>query len=98
MGCEGLCAERGAVRADLQAGEQTARQVRRVRGLRRRVQIRPAGQQLYLPWRLHLGHPSSAHLQGTRRPAVPRRMASTIRKVLRKRNLPHSFRRQQIFR
>jgi hypothetical protein len=63
VGGEGLRPERGPVRPDLQAREQTPREVRRIRGVRGRVQVRPLGQQLHLSRGLHSGHAAPSHFQ-----------------------------------
>lgn len=65
MGGEGLRAERRPVRADLQAGEQAARQIRRVRGLRGRVQVCSSGQQLHVSGGVHARHPPTSHVTWT---------------------------------
>lgn len=65
LGRERFRAERAPVRADLSTGEQAARQVRRTRGLRGRVQVRAAGQQLHVSGCLDSGYPPAAHVERT---------------------------------
>lgn len=65
VGRKRLRAQRRPVRADIQAGEQAARQVRRVRGVRGRVQVCPFSQQLHVSRRFYAGDIAATHLQGT---------------------------------
>ncbi|XP_058792086.1 uncharacterized protein LOC131664760 isoform X6 [Phymastichus coffea] len=98
LGRQGLRAERAAVRADLPPGEQAAREICRARGLRGRVQVRPPGEQLHVPRRLHPGHAAAAHLSGTGGPAVAGGVAPALRQVLGQRDLSHNPRRLALLR
>ena len=64
LGCEGLCSQHTSICSDIPTGEQTARKVRRARGLRGRVQVRVTRQQLHEPWHLDTRHAASAHVSG----------------------------------
>lgn len=44
VGSEGFCTKRSSVRTNLPSGEQTSREVRGTRGVRRRIQVRPFGE------------------------------------------------------
>ena len=62
VGGQRLRSERAAVRANLPAREQGARQVCRTCGLRGRVQVRSVGQQLPLPGHIYPGDAASTHV------------------------------------
>lgn len=64
LGGERLRPQRGAVRADIQAGEQVACEIRRVRRVRGRIQICLISEQLHVSRGLNTCDSSSAHLTG----------------------------------
>ena len=65
VGGEGFCSGGTAVRANISAGEQIARQVRAARRLRGRIQVRPAGQQLPGSRNVYLSHAFTPHITRT---------------------------------
>lgn len=65
MGGERFRPKRAAIRANLSTREQITREIRGVRCVRGRVQIRAVSQQLHVSWCIYIGHVAAAHEQRT---------------------------------